>query len=175
MEVKIIEKRSLSITKLAIMIPGILMFIYFLYYSISDWNTRPEMHFFILWSFFLVISVYGFIIGLRNMIQKRAKYIFYDDRYQVTQPKNPFEVKFDIITQVEYFPKTKFVVFKIDKYKRKGNIKLWFLVGKSLKFSLNDATNEQIDEIMNNFTSINKDVIYNDKYIFWHRAFAFLL
>lgn len=175
MTIQIIEKRMLTYTKLALMLPGILMFTYFFYLSISEWYTRPEMHFLLIWGFFLIISISGFIIALRNMILKRAKYIFYEDKYRVTQTKKPFAVKYDVITKVTYNSRTKYIKFTLDKYKKKGNFKFWFLMGNTLQFSLNDATTTQIEEIMENFSKLNKEIICIDKYIFWQRVFAFLL
>ena len=48
-------------------------------------------------------------------------------------------------------------------------------MGDSLQFSLKDANPTQIEEIMNNFKLLNKEIIYQDKYVFWQRVFAYLI
>ena len=169
MTIQIFENKAFTIYKLTVFPLVILLFSFTIFRNALEGDTQLDKLSLMFISVLILLGFYAFIIRIRMLIKKIPKFTFYEDKFTKNYPNPSLEVKYDIITQIIYNKRTKYIRFKIDKYKKRGTFKFWYLMGDTLQFSLNDASAEQIDGILNNFKLLDKEIVIKNTYVFWQR------
>ena len=166
MTIQIFENKTFTIFKLVAFPLVILLFSLTMLRNILERETAHDKLLLMCIGVLILLGIYAYIRRIKVLIKKIGKFTFYEDRFTQNYPNTNLDVKYDIITQIIYNKRTQYIKFKIDKFKKRGNFKFWYLMGDTLQFSLNDASTEQIDGILNNFKLLNKEIIIIDKYVF---------